>query len=164
MNKVNELLVLVSQQDVQIVCVTETHLNSTVFDAEVSLPNFVLFREDREDGTKHGGSAIYVHSSLKAERLDWFNGLESIALTVKADHCEFIVICVYRSPSLTVAENSNLLKSLDNLPLNLENDLIVVGDINLPQVNWNSGVVKAPENTKNQILKLQQDFGLEWHF
>ena len=30
-----------------------------------------LCSEDRSNGTQCGGSAIYVHKSLKVERLDW---------------------------------------------------------------------------------------------
>ena len=40
--------------DVQIICVTESWLNSDIVDAEVSIPNFNLFRADRPNDTRFG--------------------------------------------------------------------------------------------------------------
>ena len=73
-NKVNELSVLAIKESVQIICITETKVNSSISDAEIALPNFTLFREDSKNNTRYCGSAIYVHCNLKAERLDWFKG------------------------------------------------------------------------------------------
>ena len=60
-NKMTELMVLSETHDVQIICVTESWLNSDIVDAEVSIPNFNLFRADRPNDTRFGGSAIFVH-------------------------------------------------------------------------------------------------------
>ena len=53
-------------------CVTETHFNEEIHDAEISVPNYVVHREDRGGSTKGGGSAIYTHNSLSVEKIDWF--------------------------------------------------------------------------------------------
>ena len=55
----------------------------------MTIPNFNIFREDRSNGTRYGGSAIYVHKSLKVERLDWFNGLESLAVNIVTESIRF---------------------------------------------------------------------------
>ena len=47
MNKKDEIFVLAESKGADIICVTETQLCSDILDAEVSLPNFQLFREDR---------------------------------------------------------------------------------------------------------------------
>ena len=52
--------------------VTESHFTEEITDAEISIPNFVVHREDRCDNIKGGGSAIYTHNSLSVEKLDWF--------------------------------------------------------------------------------------------
>ena len=53
-NKMTELMVLSETHDVQIICVTESWLNSDIVDAEVSIPNFNLFRADRPNNTRFG--------------------------------------------------------------------------------------------------------------
>ena len=53
-NKMTELMVLSETHDVQIICVTESWLNSDIVDAEVSIPNFNLFRADRPNDTRFG--------------------------------------------------------------------------------------------------------------
>ena len=108
-NKLTELMVLSAAEDVQIICITETWLCCEILDAEVQIPNFTVFREDRADNSRYGGSAIYVHNSLQAERLDWFLGLESLAVRIKLDVIELDVACIYRSTALvTIKDNSNL--------------------------------------------------------
>ena len=53
---------------------------------------------------------------------------------------------------------------------NLENELILVGDLNLPDVCWVSGTVSGPVGTKDKNLNIQNDYvdlitelGLTWH-
>ena len=41
-------MVLSAAEDVQIICITETWLCCEILDAEVQIPNFTVFREDRE--------------------------------------------------------------------------------------------------------------------
>ena len=66
-NKISEISALAIEQAIQIFCITETHLNSEVYDAEVSLPNYNIFREDREGiNSKGGGSAIFVKNDFVA--------------------------------------------------------------------------------------------------
>ena len=118
LNKVTELTVMSESYNVQVICITETWLNADILDAEVTIPNFNIFREDRSNGTRYGGSAIYVHKSLKVERLDWFNGLESLAVNIVTESIRFNVVCLYRSTSLVdIRDNSELLKALDSLPV-----------------------------------------------
>ena len=50
-----------------IICITETHLSSEINDAEIKLPNYQVFRQDRKNGKSCGGSCIFVHKSIEAE-------------------------------------------------------------------------------------------------
>ena len=54
-NKVSELSVLAVLKKLKIMCVTETHFKEEITDAEISIPNFVVHREDRCGNTKGGG-------------------------------------------------------------------------------------------------------------
>ena len=140
-------------------CITETHLSEEISDAEMSVPNFHLYREDRAPKSKWGGSAIYVKKDFNVSKLDWFNGSESIALKINYNSFEIYIICIYRSPSLkTVEDNEKLLTQLANVPTDCDKNIIIVGDLNLPNVDWKQGIVKKPENSNDKFLNMQSEF------
>ena len=72
---------------------------------------------------------------------------------------ELYVICLYRSPSLkSVEENEKLLSQIAQIPTDCEKNIVVVGDLNLPNVDWKQGIVSGPENTKDKNLALQREY------
>ena len=137
------------------------------------MPNFSIFREDRSDNSGFGGSAIFVHSSLNVSKLDWFKNTESVAVNVRISNKKSMqVICVYRSPNLSKPQNNKLLSQLENVPFNSPDfpNIIMVGDFNLPNVDWTKGIVVGPVDTVDQRLIMQNDFldlfntmGLHWY-
>ena len=170
-NKVTELSVLASVKKFKIMCVTETHFNDEIKDAEISIPNYIVHREDRSRDTNGGGSAIYTHNSLSVEKLDWFKGSESIAIKVNLDSTELYIVCLYRSTSLvTLEENEKLLYQIANIPTSPDINLVVIGDLNLPDIDWELGIVKKPVNSTDRRYILQSEYldlflakGLKWH-
>ena len=65
--------------------------------------------------------------------MDWFLGLESLAVRIKLDVIELDVACIYRSTALVnIKDNSKLMCALENMPINNERELLLVGDVNLP--------------------------------
>ena len=63
-NKIPELQV-VSQtyQNCKIMCITETMFTSDILDAEVNIPNFNIYRGDRDNG-KCGGDHVYTYTTV----------------------------------------------------------------------------------------------------
>ena len=146
-------------RSVGIICITESHLTEDIKDAEVSIPNFDLYREDRSPKSKSGGSAIYVRKDFNVTKLNWFTGTESIALKINSESFEIYIICIYRSPSLrTVEENEKLLTQLANVPTDCDKNIVIVGDVNLPNVDWKQGIVRKPENSNDKFLNMQSEF------
>ena len=122
------------------------------------MPNFSIFREDRSDKSCFGGSAIFVHNSLTVTKLDWFKNTESVAVNVRFSNKKSMeIICVYRSPNLTKQENNKLLSQLEKVPFTSPDfpNIIMVGDFNLPNVDWTKGIVVGPVDTIDQKLILQ---------
>ena len=154
-----------------IICITETHFNSEIGDAEIAIPNYTIFREDREGDLKGGGSCIYVKSNLYTKKLTWFKGTDSLAVVVKLPSTELYIVCLYRSTSLkSLEENKNLLSQIANIPAESDKNIVLVGDINLPNVDWNRGIVVCPENSidrrfdiQNQYLDLFIMKGFHWY-
>ena len=158
-NKVSELAIISYMRSVGIICITESHLTEDIKDAEVSIPNFDLYREDRSPKSKSGGSAIYVRKDFNVTKLNWFTGTESIALKINSESFEIYIICIYRSPSLrTVEENEKLLTQLANVPTDCDKNIVIVGDVNLPNVDWKQGIVRKPENSNDKFLNMQSEF------
>lgn len=54
-NKIKELKLLVEEENVDVVAITETWLNETITDEEMNISGFVLFRRDRNDPIKRRG-------------------------------------------------------------------------------------------------------------
>ena len=48
--------------------VTETHLSALVFDDEIGIQGYTIYRLDQQAHTKGGGVAVYVRSCLSVER------------------------------------------------------------------------------------------------
>ena len=138
---------------------TETKFTNDIQEGEISIPNFDLYREDRVPKSKSGGSAIYVNKDFKVTRLNWFNGSESIALRVNSQSVEIYIICIYRSPSRrTIEENEILLTQLANIPTDCDKNVVVVGGLDLPNVDWKQGIVIKPENSIDKFLNMQSEF------
>ena len=147
LNKMEELKIAASVYGAKILLITETHLDVMILDSEVMLENFNLFRTDRKNGKKCGGSCVFVHKSIYAEPVREFDGPDSVAVTVTLNNKIINLICIYRSQNLTNLEQDNLLQ---NLQLGLSNDVIVAGDFNFPQANWDS----FTSNTNDKLQKL----------
>ena len=78
----------------------ETFLNKSYSDRELELPNFNLFRKDRQ--SHGGGIAIYVKTDyLCQQRLDLeSDSVESMWLQIKTSKQKPFLMCyVYRPPS-----------------------------------------------------------------
>ena len=155
----SEICYIASSENIAIFGISESDLNSTIFDAEVSIPNYNIFREDRVSGMKGGGSAFFVKNDFIVEKLDWFKGSESIALKLKLPSYDLYVICLYRSPSLkTLEQNQKLLSQIALIPSECDNNVIIMGDINLPNVDWNRGIVVCPENSIDVRYQIQNEY------
>jgi hypothetical protein len=178
-NKLCELSHAIAVYQSDIACITETHLNAEITDAEISLPGFKLFRQDRNFAIANkidenvvscgGGCIIYVKEDLNPTVIDWFNAPDSIAIEIDSNIGRVNVACVYRSVSLSIQQNTIMTNMIRRLA-DSNNESIVVGDFNLPNVSWVSGTVNAPLNTSNKALKVQkqfieciQDSGFVWY-
>ena len=93
--------------------ITETHLDSSLYDAEISMEGLQLSRADR-DLWKNGGVALYLRTDIAAETIELSKGsngyIENLMLHIKkcnlaaaivhsplgTDHFFFVVIKIWR--------------------------------------------------------------------
>ena len=64
MPKLDELKIYLLDPKIGVVSLNETWLNDTVDDAELALPGFTIFRNDRTTAGR-GGVALYVRNELQ---------------------------------------------------------------------------------------------------
>ena len=129
-----------------LISISETKIDDTFDDNELLGANFTVTRKDR---TLHGGGV------LVATRNDTTNGIvisstqtcgESITSNVRlSSHVKFNLISMYRPPKYGTAD----LEDLNEL---IETDSsipsIIIGDLNLPDITWQSGKGSVKPNSQ----------------
>ena len=111
---------------------------------------------------------IYVSERLNPTRIEQFKGCDSLAVQISTNVGLVNVVCIYRSASLNSEQNSLLLRAVNCL-LESDTETMIVGDFNLPNISWISGVLNAPLDSRNKLLNIQKEWlnlvensGLTW--
>ena len=134
-----------------LVAVTETWLNTGVFDAEVShdFPGYSILRCDRS-GRQGGGVAIYLREDLTGELVDSADNGVCELLVVHVHQINTVVAVAYRPPDTKMAEFSPILSKLDTILTELPEptpNIVLMGDFNFPDkhLSWvrSDGVLVA---------------------
>ena len=83
---------------------------------------------------------------MKISKSNWLEKVESLALR-KIDVEDFDIICIYRFPNLS-KEEYILQELLNKVPFTSDKpeNIIIVGDFNLPHVDGANGLVASPVN------------------
>ena len=85
---------------------------------------------------------------------------DSLAIEVDSSIGKFCIACVYRSPNLNSILNSALLTCINDI-CNESNsfETVLLGDINLPDISWETGSLKnCNSSTQNKFLLQQLEF------
>ena len=137
-NKINELEVHINNEELDIIAVTETWLTEDVLDSELLIPGFTLYRKDRFNvrDAKGGGVLVYINSQLVSIAVDKLNSkeCESLFIQIGNIHKDGILfgIC-YRS---NTASDYEIEQMLDAIATASSSRLVVVGDFNYPNIDW----------------------------
>ena len=88
-------------EQADVICISESWLDAHIKDEDISLPDYQLFRCDRQ-GQPGGGVAMYIHESIPAtRRLDLENKHLELAITeLTHQNKKFIVGTCYRPPGM----------------------------------------------------------------
>ena len=118
----------------KIFAITETWLTDCVYDNEILPSGFNIHRKDRS--SRGGGVLVALNNSIGSVVIPSPPDLELIAVKITFHH-PLILCVVYVPPSPTDDYRSSLLLHLDNL-YSTNDSVIVVGDFNCPDLNWNT--------------------------
>lgn len=159
--KVNELKVLSTQCD--IMCLTETHLDSSIHNSTILEANDKIIH--RNDRNIHGGGVIIaLQTEIVHERVfvDLPCILEYVAVVFESNKCNVLLICIYNPPVKHCADELQLLLDhfMGKYPKYI---LMLTGDFNMPDINWSLHSVKKESQSKGihtNFLNVIQEFNL----
>lgn len=146
--------------DFDIICLTETNLNSNISNQEILSDDYAMVRRDRDlqisgklDG---GGVMIGIKEHIRfVERSEWSTLAEDLWITISSNNSFKLHICCVYIPPQDCAALNLFIDNLASLCDVLSNDKILIcGDFNLPYLKWErfgNNTWFFPNNTYNAI-------------
>ena len=138
-NKLVHLHSLLDSNTFDLIFVTETWLDPISPDSLLlNASNYKIFRQDRS--SRGGGCAAFVKNNIPVSRIITIslNSSEILCLSLKN---KIYVLCVYHPPSAVQdrIQTKELCDAIDLLAARFPSNLVVVGDFNLPNIDWTNG-------------------------
>ena len=130
--KIDELASTASDEKPDLILITETWCNSDITDAFLSLPGYSIgVRQDRMDTAAGRGGGILVYVKAGIDFYENNNQVDLHQHSVFKVH-DLTIYLVYRSPN--AAQDSY--DKLSDLIRRAGRNSIIIGDLNLPEVDW----------------------------
>ena len=156
-SKKREIELRLTECDYDILLFTEVWINEEMQACEYS---FSGYQEPVIDPSIRGGACIYVKQGLEFFTVQPpMKMSESVWIVIKTrENINRLYACIYRSPN---SVNENNVKLLENIEWakNHYSELILVGDYNLPQINWD--LEQTSSEYSNMFLECIRDNGIE---
>lgn len=132
----------ISSSHYDVIMITESWLNPSIFDAELFDDQWIVFRRDRCQSGDHreGGGVIiavrnYISSTL-VPQLD--DTIEQISVKLTLGMRNLFLNAVYIPPDAELVVYENYIRSLRSLfdTLTACDEIVIAGDFNLPKIVW----------------------------
>ena len=148
--KIDELILLASELQPQVMAFTETWLSPPILDAEIHIPGYNCLRSDRIQ-SRGGGVILYYLCGLTVKLLESFHNTEGTeeGLVVRVKNgCKLAtIVLIYRSPV------SDGLLTLQKLEMwRKKPDCLILGDFNAPKINWSELTCHSPSESFDSSL------------
>ena len=152
-NKVHEITSLLKNENLHILAISETHLDSTIGVNEIAVSGYNVFRNDRN--SYGGGVAIYVqnHMPVKTRGDLLTSDIEALWIQIHLPHTKpFLLGCCYRQPSAHVQylEEICLMLQKDS---DCEREIYFLGDLN---IDWLSATCSRKLSVIAKVCNLSQ--------
>ena len=133
-NKINELLISLSEEMPHVLCLTEHHLKDYEL-LNMHIPKFKLGAEYCRKNLKQGGVCIYVHESLKYTNINLQKfcneqNIELAAIQLKTQKGKKVIICIYRAPTGNFESFINNIEATLSSVYKNTTEFIICRDIN----------------------------------
>ena len=127
---------LLNDLKIDVVLATETWLGPDIFNSELLLHDYDVFRNDRNP--QGGGVFIAVRKELCGEILPFSKDLESIFVKINVKGRKSVILgSVYRPPKSPIEFCNNTVNQIYELFDKYKNAVFCLGgDFNLPDIDW----------------------------
>lgn len=143
----DEFKQLVYANNFDIICLTETWLNSNITSDIVQIPGYLMFREDRQGNNRGGGVAVYVSNRLKVKISEIHVNKEYLFeytfLKLTYNNQSTAVGVIYRPPDKNITLCVEQLDDCLSHIMPLTDNVILLGDLNINLFNLNNPLSKC---------------------
>ena len=136
--------------DFDVFAFTETYLNQSVTDEMLFPASFTVYRCDRNqsnsDKQSGGGTLIAINNRLLSSEHSTAEKNEALCVKVTLQTSALFLCCCYIPPTSRNQRYSSFVSFVDSIAETAapKDDIIVFGDFNLPNLNWNQ--IQEDEN------------------
>lgn len=158
LNKVEDIEALTIEHEPDIMLITETWLHKDILDSEITPKSYVIVRKDRNG--RGGGVALLIRDNIEFTVLSVPYDIEAVCIRAVFKNRVVHICGIYRPPSSPVQVLSSLRCFMDR-NVQYGDNIILLGDFNLPGINWNDYSPGVSEISNcEQLLELVFCFGL----
>ena len=160
--KLSLLRAYVSVHKFDIICMSETYLDSSIDDASLEISGYYLIRSDHPSNKKRGGICIYYKNflPLKVTGVRLLEECIAFDLIISNKLCSFVAL--YRSPSQSQDDfatfSDNFEMTLDLVSKKNPFLIVVLGDFNAKLSQWHDKDSSTSEGIS--IENITSQFGL----
>lgn len=159
-NKFPDFMSLISSHSAHIIGVTETWLHDGIYDTEITPPGFCVVRGDRKYG-RGGGVALFLKTNIKFSVIQGPPQIESVWCKLNVENISLVVGVVYRPPGSPIDQLHALCDFMYEHNLSSSN-LILMGDFNLPGIQWSSFSLSGSDvQICRELVNFSLSFGLK---
>ena len=174
-NKKSELEMQIAGREPDIILITEVIPKaqiSPIHPALLKLPGYTCFTSFDPAQANLGASGIrgiciYTRETIKAQETVFSsnNAKENLWVTIQLRGADVLLAgCIYRSPGSNRDNNEALCKLLNAAADTKPSHLLVCGDFNFGDINWDCGISTAPStHPSHQFIETVQDNFLHQH-
>ena len=125
----------IAYHQLDILAIGETWLRDAIDPRLIDINGFTLIRSDRSTGSRGGGVALYVNSSLSISRIDLGAPppgtlVDIVAVSLSLTHKRVAVICIYRPPRAPISDLHYVESLLSHITCNAD-EIVCMGDFNV---------------------------------
>lgn len=145
----------ISNNPYDLICLSETWLNSTILNTALEIDGYKLFRRDRYN-QRGGGICVFVKSNLSVTVLNNFipQLTEQLWLTIKINDISYAIGTFYRPPKQNMDDFINEFEECLGEIVPQYNNVICCGDFNVDFLQVTSGLTK-------KLQRSLESFGLK---
>ena len=148
---IDEVKHLVFSSDIDVLSLNETRLDNSINDQTLNIPNYCLFRNDRN--RSGGGVALYIKLSLLPVPVDISCTSESVWVVISAKNVKLAVASIYRPPSSNTDYLNDIMNEVEQIVSNFDK-LVLLGDLNL-------NYIQDDGSYNRNVLLLEQQFDIK---